>query len=275
MSQHDDDERAARFVARHFPEVARFLETGRPSGPTPVYGPGRLQNIHDDQPAPYVTVRVDYRLSRDELYALVAAGYASTNRDEHPDELAVDEIRDDVESELAATSVLELSRLVEQVREQIERGEHTEQMQALKRAMERAYPLSVVPDPTPRPGEPTVTVYTADHGDVTLEEPFWCTGEHPAEGYREDTEHEGDEIPLVVTTPCHGDVQLLTAALFQRPFSTHGPTVPLVAVEVGDTELHEYDSTALAGLADSMVAFAVGPLHQLIERLQLLEGDES
>jgi hypothetical protein len=120
-----------------------------------------------------------------------------------------------------------------------------------------------------------VTVETGDHGPVTLPEPFWCLGEHPEEGYREDIEHQGEEVPLNVETPCHGEVQLLTAALFQRPFSTHGPTAPMVAVDVGETELHEYDSQHLAGLADSLVAWSVGPLHDLITRLQLLEGGES
>ncbi|MEY9489044.1 hypothetical protein RKD26_004838 [Streptomyces calvus] len=93
----------------------------------------------------------------------------------------------------------------------------------------------------------TVTVFTVDHGEVTLPEPFWCRGEHPAEGYREDIEHQGEDVSLMVETPCHGVVQLLTAALFQRPFSTHGPTGPLVAVEAGEAELHEYDARHLAG----------------------------
>lgn len=117
----------------------------------------------------------------------------------------------------------------------------------------------------------TVTVHTADHGPVTLPEPSWCLGEHPVDGYRADIEHQGEDVELVVATPCHGPVRVASAALFQRPFSMHGPTGPLVAVEFD--ELHEYDSVSLAGLADSLVAYAVGPLHRLIERLQLLEGE--
>jgi hypothetical protein len=120
--------------------------------------------------------------------------------------------------------------------------------------------------------ERTVTVHTTDHGDVTLSEPFWCLGVHMAEGHREDIEHQGRPVRLTVDTPCHGKEQVLEAVLFQRPFSTHGPTGPLVAVEF-TADLHEYDSGHLAGLADGLVAFAVGPLHQLIEQLTLLESD--
>ena len=119
----------------------------------------------------------------------------------------------------------------------------------------------------------TVIVDTADHGPVTLPEPFWCTGEHPAEGYREDIEHQGEPIRLTVDTACHGEVEVLNASLFQRPFSTTGSTQPMVSVELDDW--HEFNAGQLAGFADSLVSFAVGPLHQLIERLQLLEGGES
>lgn len=120
----------------------------------------------------------------------------------------------------------------------------------------------------------TVTVHTVDRGAVTLPEPFWCLGVHMAEGHREDIEHQGQPVRLIVGTPCHGPEQVLEATLFQRPFSTHGPTGPLVAVDF-TADLHEYDSAHLAGLADSLVAFAVGPLHRLVEQLQLLEGGES
>jgi hypothetical protein len=119
----------------------------------------------------------------------------------------------------------------------------------------------------------TVTVHTIDHGPVTIPEPSWCLGVHTAEGYREDIEHQGQPVRLTVDTPCHGKEQVLEAVLFQRPFSTHGPTGPLVAVDF-TADLHEYDSRHLAGLADDLVAFAVGPLHQLTEQLQQLETEQ-
>lgn len=115
----------------------------------------------------------------------------------------------------------------------------------------------------------TVVVHTGDHGDVTIPEPFWCLGNHAAEAYRVDIEHQGEEIPFVIDTACHGPVELLKLSLFQRPFNPDSPRKPMVAVVLDDW--HEFNSAQLADFADTLVAFSVGPLHQLIERLQLLE----
>ncbi|MCX5338117.1 hypothetical protein [Streptomyces sp. NBC_00140] len=124
----------------------------------------------------------------------------------------------------------------------------------------------------------TVTVSTLDHGPVTLPEPFWCVGFHPPGGYKADIAHYGQEIALTAETSCHGEVRVLAASLYQGPFSEHETRNVAVAVEFGDfdtTDAHSLDAGELAGLADAMVAFAVGPLHQLIERLQLLEGGDA
>lgn len=123
----------------------------------------------------------------------------------------------------------------------------------------------------------TVTVPTIDHGDVTVPEPFWCVGHHPPGGYRADLAHEGEELALVVETPCHGPVRALSAALYQAPFSSTQTGV-VAAVEFGEpftSQSHDYSAEQLAALADSLVSFGVGHLHQLIERLQLLEGEAS
>lgn len=120
--------------------------------------------------------------------------------------------------------------------------------------------------------ERTITVSTVDHGDVVLDEPFWCVAEHPGGVYRADVEHEGEEHPLTVDA-MGGPVRVATASLYQRPFAERSTTAVVVTVDF-DSEANEYDSTRLAGLADALVAYAVGPLHSLIERLQLLEGGE-
>lgn len=119
----------------------------------------------------------------------------------------------------------------------------------------------------------TVTVSTLDCGSLTAPEPFWCLGEHADGEYRADFNHQGEEHPLVVDT-LHGPLEVATAALYQRPFAEESSTAVVVTVEF-DSESNEYDSTALAGLADALVSWSVGPLHSLITRLQLLEGDES
>ncbi|MER5259730.1 hypothetical protein [Streptomyces sp. NPDC002855] len=117
----------------------------------------------------------------------------------------------------------------------------------------------------------TVTVQTGDHGPVTLDEPFWCTGVHPPVDCRSDIVHDGEESALVIETPCHGPVRVAAAALLQYPFGLRDRQVRVL---VEFDELHEYDAATLAVLADSLVAYAVGPLHGLIERLQLLEGGD-
>lgn len=269
-----EEERARKFVERHFPVTARFLAAERGGGLAPVYGPTSLQNDHDDQPEPHVIVRVDYRLSRWELLAALAAGYATANEAQDPDTMTVEEIRYDVEAFLADTSARDLDAMVEEVAAKVERGDDRAQMEALRRAMDRAYPpaSTFVERPAQSPRGDTVTVPTADHGDVVLDEPFWCLGEHEPEGYREDISHEGEEIPLVVPTGCHGEVRLGVASLTQHPFSPRDSRV-LVAVEFD--ELHEYDARELADMLDSLVAWAIGPMHQMVERLQLLEGGES
>jgi hypothetical protein len=118
----------------------------------------------------------------------------------------------------------------------------------------------------------TVTVPTGDHGDVTVPEPFWCLGDHPFEGYRADIEHRSEEVPLTVPVPCCGEVPVLVLNLVQRPF--YGDTAVKATVGLGD-DWHDLSSRELADLTDALVAHAVGPLHQFIERLRLLEGDAS
>lgn len=265
-----EEERARKFVERHFPVTAAFLAADGGGGPAPVYGPSSIQNAHDDQPEPFVRVRVDYQMSRIELFAALAAGYATTNTGVNPDDMTVAQIRYDVEAQLSLMSWREMEDLVETSAGQIERGEHPEQMAALKRAIDRAYPVR--PVQAPRSSGDTVTVDTTDQGPVTMPEPHWCLGEHDSEGYRSDISHEGEEIPLLVPTGCHGEVRLGMASLTQHPFS---PTDARVLAAVEFDELHEYDADELASMLDSLVAWAIGPMHALVERLQLLNGGQS
>ncbi|MFF7331535.1 DUF6907 domain-containing protein [Streptomyces sp. NPDC008150] len=159
-----EESRARSFFERHYPEVAAFLAADRGGeGAAPVIGPTGQQNVHDDQAGPHVVVRVDYRLSRPELFAALAAGYATTNTGADPDTMTVDEIRRDVEAYLADTSALTLSDMVETVARQVQGGQHPEQMQALKRAMDRAYTTRAQPP-------------------VGVGCPSWCVDHYDAEG---------------------------------------------------------------------------------------------
>lgn len=118
----------------------------------------------------------------------------------------------------------------------------------------------------------TVTVETGDHGDVTMPEPLWCAGDHTSEGYREDIEHRSEDVTLTVPTPCCGEQKLTTLTLVQRPFHP-ADTSAKATVEFSE-DYHDMTSAQLAEFTDALVALAVGPLHQFIERLQILEADQ-
>lgn len=135
-----EEERAQRFVERHFPEVAGFLAAERGEGLVPTFGPTGLQNVHDDAPVPFAVIRIDYRVSREELFAALVIGFTDINPDRDPDAMTVEDIRREVEGTLAASSFNEVWLMVER----LERGGHStvqeRRLQALERALQRAYP---------------------------------------------------------------------------------------------------------------------------------------
>ncbi|MEU6344465.1 hypothetical protein ABZ883_26355 [Streptomyces sp. NPDC046977] len=99
----------------------------------------------------------------------------------------------------------------------------------------------------------TVTIPTCDHGDVTIDEPMWCAGDHPAGGYRVDITHRGPEMVLDVLTS-RGRPRLLSLALESRPF-TELPPGTSVFVNVG--------------ISDDFYPHTVADLHRLAETLML------
>ncbi|MFC8704700.1 DUF6907 domain-containing protein [Streptomyces anulatus] len=100
----------------------------------------------------------------------------------------------------------------------------------------------------------TITIPTADHGDVQITEPDWCTADHTGEAYREDIEHTGAETHLVVFTPCHGPVRTLPIGFLWRPFSPTNNQIMATLLMADDW--HELDPTALARAADALVEHA-------------------
>lgn len=232
----NEDERAQKFVERHFPVTAQFLATEHGEGPAPIYGPTDVQNAHDDQPEPHVVVHVACRMSRWELLAALAAGYATTNIERSPDDMTVQQIRYDVEAQLSGSSWRSMEELVEEVAGTVERGEHPEQMAALKRAIDRAYPPRR-PEPVrkpPRYGDGTVTLDTFDQGDVTVPEPTWCTGHGwQPNPHRSDITHKSVQVKAGVETEGHGWVGILLAYVSHAPHLTQQPELhPVVSVEL-------------------------------------------
>ncbi|MDX3582005.1 DUF6907 domain-containing protein [Streptomyces europaeiscabiei] len=268
-----EEERAQRSVERMFPEVARFLAAERGGGPVPVFGPTDVQNVHDDQPEPHVTVCVAYRMSRVELFAGLAIGYATTNIDRSPDSMTVEEIRYDVEGYLADTSLLNLSDTVETVAGMVERGEHPEQTQALKRALDRAYPSAPAPAAVqaPRYGDGTVALQTLDRGEVVVDEPAWCVG-HDGEpvGHRADITHNG--ASMAGELEVDGDtVEFLRVRISHAPLAELQPELRPVADVEGFPAL---DAEQLRELAAKVGAHA-GRLYSKANELDRLRRAES
>ncbi|MEW2177159.1 hypothetical protein AB0890_12620 [Streptomyces sp. NPDC005406] len=99
----------------------------------------------------------------------------------------------------------------------------------------------------------TITVPTADHGDVTVTEPDWCTADHTFEGYREDIEHSGATTYLAIHTECHGPTHTLPVTFVWRPFS---PTDALIKAAIETDQAHEFDPAGLDRAADALVEHA-------------------
>ncbi|MBT2420589.1 hypothetical protein J7F01_40405 [Streptomyces sp. ISL-22] len=133
-------EAARRSVDRAFPVVAAFLAAERGESPAPSFGPTAVQNVHDDAPTPRAVVRLDYQVSRPELLAALVLGFTETNPDRNPDTLSVVDVRSAVEAALAGSSYTDVWAMVEQLRAGGFSGEQAARLEALERAMERAYP---------------------------------------------------------------------------------------------------------------------------------------
>lgn len=119
----------------------------------------------------------------------------------------------------------------------------------------------------------TVRVRTQDFGLITIDEPNWCTGRHPFEGWRADVTHRGPEVPLTLASPPFGPRQFLTAYLLQQPFSD---TQPGVAIAFGGVETLEFNSEDFRDVIDALIIYALGHLTPLARELWKLEdGGES
>jgi hypothetical protein len=118
----------------------------------------------------------------------------------------------------------------------------------------------------------TITLATADHGDVTLPCPAWCAGHthHDPESLRVDIVHAG---PTVDCT--HHGHTLLSAELVQSPYSTSsapelGGRTPGVSVYPLARTL---DPVQLYDLAATLDTYA-DQLRQMADHLDTLLGGD-
>ncbi|GAA2118359.1 DUF6907 domain-containing protein [Streptomyces synnematoformans] len=124
------------------------------------------------------------------------------------------------------------------------------------------------------PDQRMITVDTRDHGPVTIPEPAWCAGVHPAGGFRVDITHASGEMPLTFGTECCGPVPVLTVVFESRPY-TDRPPGRGVFVNVGfDSDWHPLDPAGLEALADQLTVHA-GRLQGAARRLAVLVEEES
>ncbi|WP_330347517.1 hypothetical protein [Streptomyces sp. NBC_00582] len=183
----------------------------------PTFGPTGLQNVHDDAPHGYAVVRLDYRVSRDELFAALVLGFTETDPDRDPALMTVEEVRGEVESTLAGHSFTEVWRVIEQLRDGSFSPWQADRLEGLRQAMGRAYPVASVPrcpaahpeDPTPCDGPPVVTVLVTN-----------TTGANGCEHHaaRMLASLEGGRVYALPDAPAGAAIRVFKAAATIRPF---------------------------------------------------------
>jgi hypothetical protein len=251
----NEEERAQRFVERHYPEVAKFLAEER--NDLPVYGPTEVFRDEDDT-APDAVVRVAFALSREQLMTALSIGFTEIAPDRDAENLTVDEVRREVEGWLHGAAVIELDRYVRQGQLTAYPVEAQAVMDALAAALDRAYPPRR-PEPVrraPRYGDGTVTLETFDHGDVTVPEPAWCIGHSwQPNPHRVDITHNSTRVKAAAMTDGAGRVHLLHAYISHAPHLEVRPEPhPIVSVQLECTE--DFAAEDIPQLAEGLRAAA-------------------
>lgn len=158
-----EEERARRFVERHFPEVAGFLAAERGEGLVPTFGPTGLEMVDepgeqaaaepeqlpvygpsevfdDEGVTPHVVVRVAVALSREQLVTALAIGVTNLGADTDPEQMTADEVRREIEGYFAAVGLVEIDTLIDEGWPRSFPPAAQLRMDAIAAAVERAYP---------------------------------------------------------------------------------------------------------------------------------------
>ncbi|NJP72525.1 hypothetical protein [Streptomyces sp. C1-2] len=138
MSERNEDRAAAEFVARHFPETSRFLAEERIKD-LPAFGPTEVHGGVDDLEPAVAVVRVAFALTRAQLVTVLAMGFTGIGVDRTPESLSDDEVRNEVEGQLAAEALIEVDRQMEQDEATVFSPEQQRVMDVLAAAVDRAY----------------------------------------------------------------------------------------------------------------------------------------
>lgn len=217
----------------------------------PVYGPTDPHG--DEEHEPDVIVRVDFLMSRAQLVTALGIAWAEIAGDRAPESLTVAEVRHEVEAWLSVQAFFALADQMERDQAREFPPEQQRAMQVLAAAVDEAYPPRTAPmelrEQRPRYGDGTVTLDTLDRGEVTVDEPAWCTG-HDGEtvGYLADVTHNGPETTAPIVTAKYGPSHILTMRVSHAPHAETQPEPsPLLAVELdGHGDLDPADAHNLA-----------------------------
>jgi len=112
----------------------------------------------------------------------------------------------------------------------------------------------------------TITLRTADHGDVTLTCPAWCSGhpDHRPDSYRADILHAGEDVALVFRGHDIGDASLVQSPYAELPGGGLGVSVSLLRRTLDPGELYDFAATLdthadrLRDLADQLGVLLAG-----------------
>ncbi|MFJ2964234.1 DUF6907 domain-containing protein [Streptomyces collinus] len=265
MSSENEEERARQFFGRHFPEVAEFLATERGER-LPAFGPYEVQGGVDELEPAVAVVRVAFALTRTQLVTALAMSFAGLGPERTPESLTDDEVRREIEGQLAAEAIIELDHLME-ANEQAEfTPEQQRAIDLLAATVDRAFaPPGPLPVQEPVRGEGTVTLQTVDRGDVVVPEPVWCVGhEGDPVSHFTDIMHTGRPVALGFEGG-----QLMTARLSWGPFSELQPQPhPVVDVDELPRGLDPQETRELAARA----GLYAGELYRLANEADRLRG---
>ncbi|MEV7427028.1 hypothetical protein [Streptomyces sp. NPDC091212] len=107
----------------------------------PVFGPTGVANVHDDASVSYGIIRIDYLVSREELFAALVMGFTDTNPERDPAVLSVNDVRREVEGTLATASGTDVTRFAARLAHVEGRTvEQEDRLHRLSQALDRAYP---------------------------------------------------------------------------------------------------------------------------------------
>lgn len=105
----------------------------------PVFGPFEVQGGVDELEPAVAVVQVAFALTRTQLLTALAMSFAGLGPERTPESLTDDEVRREVEGQLAAEAIIELDHLMEANERTVFPPEQQQAMDALGVAVDRAF----------------------------------------------------------------------------------------------------------------------------------------